>query len=438
MSQSYSRITAFEMVVTGLLSLRKTRIVFCLAIVLAFHFSTTPARAQFGLGLFGWGSCCDTACDCDVCTGKDEFPYDDKSDPLGDDGVKPLDGLGDDGDDGLDEAFTDIADPGGAAASPLAGIPGTLGDLGGGTLSVGSTFLMNTGVNLGIAGGDRRYKFVENSSPIPQDRVFFNYNHFHSSLVAGNGSVENLDRYVFGMERSMHCGMTSFELRIPFAGGLDSHQVFNHARGGTEFGDISLTFKRVIYEDCCSLLSGGLAIQFPTSGSARFTGPPGTGTLTVDNNAYHLQPFLAYVATPSCNCFYQLVTQFDFDTNGYRFQNNMTMMGGKVHDPTLWYISGSTGYWLTPSLAGLVELHYTTTLQNPDVDATANVQFREGRFDLLNLTAGFHLSLGCTSSLRVFTSVPLRGDTYLVSGINPATNDRFYDSEIGVQLNYGF
>jgi hypothetical protein len=37
-----------------------------------------------------------------------------------------------------------------------------------------------------LAGGDRRFKISENNSPFPQDRIFFNYHHFHNAVVDVN------------------------------------------------------------------------------------------------------------------------------------------------------------------------------------------------------------------------------------------------------------
>ena len=98
------------------------------------------------------------------------------------------------------------------------------------------------------------------------------------------------------------------------------------------------------------------------------------------------------------------------------------------------------------ALAGVVELHYTTTLENSDVNQASipvtQIQRPPGippttlttdvflgslsnRTDLLNLTAGSHFLIGERSSLGIAVVVPLRdGD------------DSAFDCELNVIFNF--
>ena len=91
-------------------------------------------------------------------------------------------------------------------------------------------------------------------------------------------------------------------------------------------------------------------------------------------------------------------------------------------------------------LAGVVELHYATTLQDGDEIAITvgsdyydlNNQFN--RMDVLNLTAGLHAQLGPCSTFRVAAVVPLRSTEHPVLG----PTDRAFDSEILMSFNRNF
>jgi hypothetical protein len=50
-----------------------------------------------------------------------------------------------------------------------------------------------------------RVKIADNSSPLPRDRVFFDYNYFHNTSLNG----VNVNRYTPGLETTFFSGMTS-------------------------------------------------------------------------------------------------------------------------------------------------------------------------------------------------------------------------------------
>jgi hypothetical protein len=85
-------------------------------------------------------------------------------------------------------------------------------------------------------------------------------------------------------------------------------------------------------------------------------------------------------------------------------------------------------------LAGLVEVHYLTALEETDVvtgvhatpftpTATLDLRNRANRFDVVNLTTGLHAELARDTTLRLGGVLPLRdGD------------NRFFDFEVIAQL----
>jgi hypothetical protein len=152
------------------------------------------------------------------------------------------------------------------------------------------------------------------------------------------------------------------------------------------------------------------------------------------NDAVHLLPYLALQSSPDENWFFHAFTQVDIAAN----ENKINVQGigfsesDSLADQTLLYLDASAGYWwyrtandsgLT-GLASVVELHYTTTLNDAD---TANLSGAfignfENRYDVLNLTAGVHSEWSGNTAVRVAVVVPLD------------RNERFFDSEAQVSV----
>jgi len=79
----------------------------------------------------------------------------------------------------------------GAISAPQSANPGMIGDfLFGGPRYGGDTLI--GGANVAISGGDRVSKIAENTNPVPQDRVFFNYNSFNNASQDVNGQTQDL------------------------------------------------------------------------------------------------------------------------------------------------------------------------------------------------------------------------------------------------------
>ena len=159
----------------------------------------------------------------------------------------------------------------GFGGSPASAAPAMIGDfIGSGGYFHPDSYNHSPGGNNPIAGGDRRFKISENMTPIPTDRVFFSYNHFHNALIVDDPATDlrrdiNFDRYTFGFESTaLFGGWASLEVRIPFGDGLDSDQI-GDPRGetvfsptGTELGNVVLVAKSYIHRSCCGALTGGV------------------------------------------------------------------------------------------------------------------------------------------------------------------------------------
>ncbi|NQU23843.1 MAG: hypothetical protein HQ567_21385 [Candidatus Nealsonbacteria bacterium] len=340
----------------------------------------------------------------------------------------------------------------GSAYGPPAPVPNMIGDF----FENGSRFTGMTGpdATVMVAGGDRRFKIVEGNSPIPTDRVFFNFNHFQNALQAadGNDPLRSLDRYTFGVEKTLFDKRLSVEFRLPFAGGLNSSQ---HADGSssfmaTELGNLALAVKAIVRQRRNYRMAVGLAITFPTGDDALYYSEDGLNDGGLEgvfkNESVHLQPFLGVYWEPNDRLFALFFAQLDFDASGnevtlydIRPATALPPITDTYSDQNLGFVDFSLGYWVYKNpqacwitgIAPVFELHYTTTLQDtdtvslgPDMPTIANPG---NRMNLLNLTAGLHCQIGPHSTLTVAAVAPLKDEA-----------DRQFDSELVVEFNRRF
>jgi hypothetical protein len=343
-------------------------------------------------------------------------------------------------------------------AERLAGTPNMFGDffnnVGGSVLAV--VGFDNAMADLPLAAGSRRAKIAEDDNALPQDRVFFLYNHFQDALHArsnlgGVGPFErqfSVDRYTLGIEKTLLNNVWSVEVRMPLAGQTDFNTPFFAVSGG-DVGNLAVIVKRLIYSSESTAASIGLGIDTPTGSdvSGFATAPPPiskTAFFSVRNDAVHLLPYAGIVRAPTDRFFWEGFVQVDIATNGNQvsYQNNAGPGTGQLSEQNLLYLDLATGYWLyrnpcacwITGLAGMVELHYTTTLQDatlvqipsPPLPAVGFSNF-SNRVDILNLTVGIHTELTNHTICRVGAVLPLR-----------ANDDRSFNSELQVQLERRF
>ena len=207
-------------------------------------------------------------------------------------------------------------------------------------------------------------------------------------------------------------------------------------------GNLVVSLKALLYSDESQALSLGLAANTPTGSDLTVTLPNSPGSsFTIQNNSVHLIPFLAYQAAPTEDFFFNTFLQLDTPTNpnNVRLQSGagpvITVEDRTLTDQTLMYVDTSFGYWLyrdpdatfLTGLAGLLELHYTTALNNADIVAarTQTVTFgtNTGRLDTLNMAFGLHAQLARSTVLRTAYITPLRDG-----------NHRFFDGEFTVAV----
>jgi hypothetical protein len=263
------------------------------------------------------------------------------------------------------------------------------------------------------------FKVADDQSPMPQDRVYVDFNYFNNVLGSTNfrlnGAIGAVDVYreTFGLEKTFWDGRASIGLRLPL-NTLDVDDGIVPGVGGsnTDLGDLSVIFKYGLWYDevTQNMLSGGLAVTAPT-GPSTFAGFQAPGAVVHDTV---LSPFIGY--------------RFNFDKlylQGFLSLNVAT--DGK--DVTLLFNDVQLGYHLfqargdkdlLTSLAPVLEAHVNDPL---DHRGTFNGPF--GTTDSVNLTAGI--------------SALFRKRAQLTLGVvTPVLAPRPFDIEALAQLNLRF
>ena len=291
-------------------------------------------------------------------------------------------------------------------------------------------------------GGVGRMKLAENTSPLPRDRVFFNYSYFNNVPLAAGGV--NVNRVTPGFEKTFLDGTMSIEVRAPFASTLDNTIFTDGATNtsSTQFGNLTTYLKGLLYSDGTFAFSAGLGLAVPTASDVRVRTVGGPDLVRIKNESVHLMPFIGTLWTPNDRLFMQSFTQFDFDTNGNPvsvtdFNGGLTPIG-RANDVTYLFQSISAGYWtyrdpnsdsIVTGIAPMAELHYNRSLSNTDVVSGNGFQIGnfQDNFSLLNATVGVNMLLKDSASLTLGYSTPLGGGA-----------DRQFDGEFRAMLNWYF
>lgn len=318
-------------------------------------------------------------------------------------------------------------------------------------------------LDLPVAGGSHLL-IAENNKALPTDRVYVNYNHFENALLyrvnqttlLGTSILDervSVDRGTFGLEKTFLDGSWSAEIRVPF---VASNDFFFFPNGGVAdgitavnssvFGNISLITKRALYADDFVVVSTGLGIELPTGDDAQAR--VGDFRYTVENDALHLHPYLSALADDGKDWFFNGFLQLDVPLSGNELRTSgIPGTVGTLDDQVLLHVNAGAGYWFCRTaqrtwftgLAGLLELHFTQTLDSTDSVAfgplspaligerRVELNNRRNHFTLLNLTAGIHVEITPDTLLRVAAVVPLMSEA-----------NRFFDFEPMVQLTRRF
>jgi hypothetical protein len=339
------------------------------------------------------------------------------------------------------EMFGDYFQTGGNLNFGPADVSGSLGESG--------------SFSVPLAGGAGPVKIAENNRALPTDRITFTYSHFHNALQFtetppfGPGVTQQspIDRYTGGFEKTFFDGTWSCEIRLPLQGDFQFQGTSVSGAGGS-IGNLALILKHLIYIDQELSVVAGLGIDTPTGSNFAVTDTAAfpASQIIFQNDALYLLPYLGALWSGDRPYFINAFFQLDLATGGNRIQTGdvggPTTTLGLFNQQNLLFADLGLGYWLyqnpqsdgLTSLTAILELHYTSSLQDTDrvagdaggrlVEFTNNAN----RFDILNLTAGLQAQYNTLTFVRIACVVPL----------GARDDQRFFDNEVQVQVNRRF
>ena len=266
-----------------------------------------------------------------------------------------------------------------------------------------------------------RLKIAENTSPIPRDRVFFNFSYFDNVPLSQSGV--NVKRFTPGFEKTLLGGMVSFELRVPFASTLESEIIADGITGNdVELGNMFMAFKVLLLERESWIVSAGLSMTVPTADDLTVSLANGTNLLGIENQSVHLMPFLGGLWQFNDGTFVQGFMQVDVDLNGNPVsvnQGNGLRPLESAHDATFFYFDIAFGKYINrcnryraPNIRAMiptVEFHYTRSLDQADVLRSGAFVIGEDKEDiqLLNMVLGNTFRLVNNNDITVAYGVPI-------------------------------
>lgn len=329
----------------------------------------------------------------------------------------------------------------------LARVPNMFGDLfnQSGQLVVNGAF--GARADIPTAGVLGRSKVSENNKAVTMDRFYFTFNHFHNALEGDIDTLDNLPatdlsvtRYTLGMERRFLDELWSVDLRLPLVARYD-FGIPKFGVTGDEIGNLSVILKRQLVATCTTGVVAGLGIDIPTGGD--LNGHAGGTSFTLHNDAVTLSPYVGMLYAPESGFFYHGFVQLDVPLNGNRIEFADPFFAtngrfGRISEQTLMHFDAGIGRWVyrnccapvVTGLAAVLELHYTTTLDDADIvyGSVSPLRFQFGntlnRIDAVQLTCGLHVQLGAQTTLRVGGAFPLNSGP-----------ERPFDAEVLVSLN---
>jgi hypothetical protein len=282
-----------------------------------------------------------------------------------------------------------------------------------------------------------RQKMSEDTSPLPRDRIIFDYDFFSGATLAPGGI--DVHRVIVGFEKTFFDGRTSIEVRVPFASTLDSSSEIGTQSRNTELGDIRITPRLLAYGSETLNIGVGVGFYLPTASDTRVRDNTGTELLRFSEDSLTVSPYVGVLFTPNDRLFAQSWASIDYDTRGDAVSANLDGSGltgiGRYRNGTQLNLDAQIGYWIINAsdqgrvrgLGPFVELHYGTAISDSSVLQAGDYQIGTGtQGDELNLTAGVSAQLGDRLNLQIGVGVPLISDS------------RNFDWQIGLRMNYFF
>lgn len=289
-----------------------------------------------------------------------------------------------------------------------------------------------------------RVVFSDNNSPLPRDRVYFDYNYFHNATF-GPADVP-VNRFMPGVEKTFADGSMSVELRLPMAVTLSSTLTTDGKDVlAYEIGDLGIALKALLHQTDTTYWTAGFGLTVPTSDDFRLNMADGTPLLAIENESVRLAPYAAVLWEPNDDWFFQAFTSVEADLSGNQVRLNSDGIAdgfggqlqtiGQLQGGTLYKFDGSAGMWVVrdrrngkkvTDIALVAEAHVTADIGSTDIVEVEQLSVgNTGSPTILNLVTGSHFYFGESTVLTVGFGVPV-------------TRDRIFDGELRIFLNKYF
>jgi hypothetical protein len=288
-----------------------------------------------------------------------------------------------------------------------------------------------------------RLNISESNTPLPTDRLYFSYRHFHNATPTRFFQYEqdfNLDRYTLGGEKTFFNDMMSFEMRLPLEHRLTSqpftYDVLNPPffldpvafppgfvplGGGTrtELGNVSFILKALLMERSNFALSAGLGVTLPTAQDVQylittddtlvFPSIPGLEAdssvlldVFVSNETVYLSPFLSWLWQPRSRFFHQGFLQIEVAAN----PSSVVVAGDGYNDFYFNNVFLGTLDWRTPFPTGRTDL-FAQTLMRLNLGCGYKLFENPAADFLQQLTAMFEVHYTSTLQDANISSIPV-------------------------------
>lgn len=308
-----------------------------------------------------------------------------------------------------------------------------------------------------------RLNISENNTPLPTDRVYFSYRHFHNASNLKFYQFEesfDVNRFTFGGERTFCDGMMSVEMRLPLEQRLSSNRFsydvsdprldldpnafgngFDPFGGGlsAELGNISLMFKALLYESNSCAISAGVGLTLPTAQDVeylvttdnRLIFPNGTqadSSILLDvfgsNETVYISPYLAWLSKqPNSRFFHQGFLQVEVAANPSSIAVAGDGLTNFLDDADPNVVTG-TFDWFTPFPSGRTDL-FAQTLMRLNL-GFGYTMIDDPRNTLLNrLTAMLEFHYTSTLQDAKISTIPISVNSSGTSGVNPIQTIEF-------------
>ena len=266
----------------------------------------------------------------------------------------------------------------------------------------------------------RTFKFSENQSPRPQDRVFFDFRYYNNLGDSINRHditpVTQIQAYVynFGFEKTFNNGKGSIGMRLPLDN-LTANSVDNvvNTPTSTALGDLTIFGKYIVKENVLtgSLISACFAIT-PATGTARFAGAP----YVIGITSTYLQPCLAYIYNGN-RWYIQGFSGFNVPTN----PNDVSVIYNDIGFGYYLYQNYDSPAWLS-AVAPTFEVHVNNPVNHRDWTNRSDFAAMP---DMVDLTFGWNFGF--------------RNNAVLTAAfVTPVASPKPFDSEAILMLNIYF